>query len=205
MKSKPKSKTDKNRLHLLHQYYSYTGFYSFVWDAIKKALPVILLLIVGIYVLNHFFNINDALVRMTETLPAYGVLAFFFVSETLLGIIPPEVFIAWSGKMPSPWLYLSFLAFLSYSGGLISYWLGVFITKIPSVHNYLEVKMAKQLKNSKKWGGFLIIVGALLPLPFSMSCIAAGIIHFPFKSVVLYGSLRLLRFAIYGLIIFNVL
>ncbi len=205
MKSKPKSKTEKNRLHLLHQYYNYTGFYSFVWDAVKKALPVIILLVAGIYVLNHFFNINDALVRMTETLPAYGVLTFFFVSETLLGIIPPEVFIAWSGKMPNPWLYLSFLAFLSYSGGLISYWLGVFITKIPTVHNYLEVKMAKQLKNSKKWGGFLIIVGALLPLPFSMSCVAAGIINFPFKSVVLYGSLRLLRFAIYGLIIFNVL
>ncbi len=205
MKSKPKSKTEKKRLHLLHQYYSYTGFYNFVWDAVKKALPVLVVLIAGIYVLNHFFNINDALVRMTETLPVYGVLSFFFASEALLGIIPPEVFIAWSGKMPSPWLYLSILAFLSYFGGLISYWLGVLITRIESVHNYLEVKMAKQLKNSKKWGGFLIIVGALLPLPFSMSCIAAGIIRFPFKGVVLYGSLRLLRFVIYGLIIFNVL
>ncbi|WP_303317617.1 VTT domain-containing protein [Flavivirga abyssicola] len=204
-KTKSKSKTDKKRIHLLHQYYSYTGFYSFVWEAVKKALPVIIILVAGIYVLNHFFNINDALVRITETLPAYGVLTFFFVSETLLGIIPPEVFIAWSGKMPSPWIYLGFLAFLSYCGGLISYWLGVFITETPSVHNYLEVKMAKQLKNSKKWGGFLIVVGALLPLPFSISCMAAGIIHFPFKSVVLYGSLRLLRFAIYGLIIFNVL
>ena len=65
--------------------------------------------------------------------------------------------------------------------------------------------MEKQLKNSKKWGGFLIVVGALLPLPFSVSCIAAGIIEFPFKGVMLYGSLRLLRFAFYGIIIFNVL
>lgn len=123
----------------------------------------------------------------------------------MLGLIPPEIFIAWSGKMPSPWSYLSVLAVLSYAGGLLSYWIGQMITKIPSVHKYLEVKMEKQLKNSRKWGGFLIIVGALLPLPFSISCIAAGIINFPFKNVVVYGSLRLLRFVIYGLIIFNVL
>lgn len=202
---KPKTKSDKSRIKLLHQYYNYTGFYNFVWQAIKKALPYIIVIVAAIYVVDHFFNINAALIRLTEILPAYGVLSFFFVSETLLGLIPPEIFIAWSGKMYNPWLYLSILAVLSYGGGLVSYWMGRMITKIPSVHNYIEVKMEKQLKNSKKWGGFLIIVGALLPLPFSISCIAAGIIKFPFNNVMLYGSLRLLRFGIYGLIIFNVL
>lgn len=204
-KDKPKSKQGKNRLQLLHQYYSYTGFYTFVWQAIKKALPYIIAIVIAIYTINHFFNINAALIHLTEILPAYGVLSFFFVSETLLGLIPPEIFIAWAGKMYSPWFYLSVLAILSYGGGLLSYWMGRTITKIPSVHNYLEVKMEKQLKNSKKWGGFLIMVGAVLPLPFSIACIAAGIIEFPFRNVILYGSLRFIRFAIYGLIIFNVL
>lgn len=205
MKSKPKSKTNKSRIRLLHQYYSYTGFYTFVWQAVKKALPYIIAIVIAVYAIDYFFDINAALVRLTEVLPAFGVLSFFFVSETLLGLVPPEVFIAWAGKMYSPWFYLSLLAVLSYAGGLLSYWMGKTITKIPSVHNYLEVKMEKQLKNSRKWGGFLIVVGALLPLPFSISCIAAGMIEFPFKNVVLYGSLRFLRFAIYGLIIFNAL
>lgn len=205
MKEKPKPKTGKSKLQLLHQYYSYTGFYSFVWQAVKKAIPYILGAIALIYVVNYFFNINEALVRLTEILPSHGVLSFFFVSETLLGLIPPEIFIAWSGKMPNPWGYLSILAILSYTAGLLSYHLGAMITKIPSVHTYLEVKMQKQLKNSRKWGGFLIIVGALLPLPFSISCMAAGIIKFPFKIVALFGALRLLRFVIYGLVIFNAL
>ncbi|UKM64030.1 VTT domain-containing protein [Flavobacteriaceae bacterium GSB9] len=204
MKSKEKTKSSKSRLQLLHQYYSYTGFYSFVWQAVKKALPYIIGAVVIIYVLNHFFDINSGLAHLTEILPAYGVLSFFFVSETLLGLIPPEIFIAWAGKMYAPWLYLILLALLSYSGGLLSYWMGRTITNIPKVHNYMEVKMQKQLKNSRKWGGFLIVVGALLPLPFSISCIAAGIINFPFRNVMLYGALRLLRFAIYGLLIFNV-
>ncbi len=204
MKPKSKPKTSKSRLHLLHQYYSYTGFYNFVGNAVKKALPAIIAIVVIIYVINHFFSINEALVRLTEILPIYGVLASFFVSETLLGLVPPEIFIAWAGKLNNPWLYLSFLAILSYTGGLIGYWIGVYITNVPKVHLYLEEKMKKQLKNSKKWGGFLILVGALLPLPFSISCIAAGIINFPFKGVIVYGSLRLVRFLIYGLIIFNI-
>ena len=177
-------------MQLLHQYYSYTGFYSYVWKAVKKALPYILILVAGVILLNHFVDINASLTRLTEILPVYGVLSVFFVSETLLGLIPPEMFIAWSGKLSHPWLYLSILAFLSYFGGLISYWIGRLITKIPSVHTYLEVKMKKQLKNSRKWGGFLIMAGALLPLPFSISCIAAGIIKFQFKNVALYGLLR---------------
>ncbi|WJJ95428.1 YqaA family protein [Algibacter luteus] len=205
MKQKSKPKAAKTRWQLLHQYYSYTGFYNFVWQAVKKALPYIIAIVIAVYTLNHFWDINNALIRLTEILPSYGVLSFFFVSETLLGLIPPEIFIAWAGKMYSPWFYLSLLAILSYGGGLVSYWMGRSITKMPAVHNYLETKMEKQLKNSKKWGGFLIVVGALLPLPFSISCIAAGIIEFPFKNVMLYGSLRLVRFAIYGLIIFNVL
>ncbi|KAB1071342.1 short-chain dehydrogenase [Tamlana haliotis] len=205
MKNSPKSKSEKSRIKLLHQYYSYTGFYSFVWQAVKKALPYIIAVVALVYVINHFFDINKALTEMTEILPAWGVLSFFFVSETLLGLIPPEIFIAWSGKMYSPWFFLSLLAVLSYSGGLLAYWMGRTITKIPSVRHYLEVKMEKQLKNSRKWGGFLIVVGALLPLPFSISCIAAGIIKFPFRAVILYGSLRLLRFVIYGLVIFHAL
>lgn len=205
MKPDQKSKAGKSKLQLLHQYYSYTGFYKFVWQAVKKASPYIIGIAILLYGLNHFFNINAALTHLTEILPVYGVLSFFFVSETLLGLVPPEIFIAWSGKMYSPWLYLTILATLSYGGGLLSYWLGRTITKIPPVHKYIEVKMEKQLKNSKKWGGFLIMVGAVLPLPFSVACIAAGIIEFPFKNVMLYGALRFLRFAIYGFIIFSAL
>ena len=204
MKNPSKDKSSKSRLQLLHQYYSYTGFYSFVWNAIKKAIPVIALVILAIVIVNEFFNINEGLVYLTENLPPLGVLAFFFASETILGLVPPEIFIAWAGKMDYPWLFLGLLAVLSYVGGLITYTIGVNITKLPKVHNYMALKLEKQLKQSRKWGGFLIVVGALLPLPFSISCLTAGLINFPFKRVVLYGSLRLLRFLLYGLVIFHV-
>ncbi len=196
----------KTKLQLLHQYYSYTGFYKFLGTSLKKALPPILLFIAGLLIINYcVININDLLLYVTDNYADYIVFSVFFASESLLGLIPPEIFIAWSDKASSPILYLSILALLSYLGGVISYFIGKSITKIPSVHEYLEVKMAKHIKNTRKWGGFLIVVGALLPIPFSITSIAAGMIKYSFTSYLLFGLLRFVRFYLYALAIFSLI
>lgn len=204
MKKDAKSKKKKSRIRLLHQYYSYTGFYKFVWKSIKKAIIPIVLFVGALLAIDRFvLDIEQMLVTVTETYSPLGILGVFFASESLLGLIPPELFIAWSGKSDSPILYLSFLALASYLGGVISYFIGRWMTKIPAVHNAIEVKMAQHIKNTRKWGGFLIIVGALLPIPFAMTSIAAGIIKFPFPSYLMFGLLRFARFYLYALVIFE--
>ena len=198
-------KTKKERAKLMHSYYSRTGFYMFIWESLKKAFIPIVSVVIGLFLINRYvYNINEGLESITETFSRLGIFTFFFTSETLLGLIPPEIFIAWTKKTPEPILNLTILATLSYCGGLLSYFIGKTALKIESVKNYLEVKMAKHLKNSKKWGGFLILVGALLPVPFSISCTAAGMIKYPFKNVVLFGLFRFARFAIYAWAIFQV-
>ncbi|RMB60935.1 short-chain dehydrogenase [Dokdonia sinensis] len=194
----------KNRLQLLHQYYQYTGFYTFLADAMKKALPPILLVVAGIAAIHFFvYDINDALEYVIANYSNFLILTVFFVSESILGIIPPELFIAWSDKTDAPIFYLSMIAVLSFAGGIVSYFTGRAALKIPRIYEYLEVKMAKHLKNARKWGGFLILVGALLPLPFAVASLAAGMIRFNFKYYLLFGLARFVRFAIYGAAIFS--
>ncbi|TMM32365.1 short-chain dehydrogenase [Polaribacter aestuariivivens] len=189
----------------LHNYYGRTGFYVFVWESVKKAFLPIVLVVVAVFLFNKYvYDINEGLETITETFSKTGILITFFISETLLGLIPPEIFIAWSGKTENPILNLSLLATLSYAGGLVSYFIGQTALKIKSVKEYLEVKMAANLKNTRKWGGFLILVGALLPLPFSIACLAAGMIKYPFKNVVFFGLFRFARFAAYAWAIFQV-
>ncbi|WP_037321554.1 YqaA family protein [Salegentibacter sp. Hel_I_6] len=203
MKKNAKSKK-KSRIRLLHQYYSYTGFYSFVWKSVKKAILPIVLFIGALLAIDRWvLDIEQMLVTVTETYSPLGIISVFFASESLLGLIPPELFIAWSGKSASPILFLSLLALASYLGGVISYFIGRWMTKIPAVHEAIEVKMAQHIKNTRKWGGFLIIVGALLPIPFAMTSIAAGIIKFPFASYLMFGLLRFVRFYLYALVIFE--
>ena len=198
-------KRRKSKTKLLHQYYRYTGFYTFIGNSLKKSAIPVILIIFGLYLVNEFvFTIDDGLEFLTQTFSRTGVLIVFFISETLLGLIPPEIFIGWSKKTATPIFNLSILATLSYTGGILSYFIGKTIQKITTVKNYLEIKMAKHLKNTGKWGGFLILIGALLPVPFSITCVAAGMIKYPLKGVVLFGLFRFVRFALYAWAIFNV-
>lgn len=196
----------KPRWKLLHQYYNYTGFYRFVGNSLKKAILPVLLFLGALVALNEYvININSVLVTVTETYSPLGILAVFLFSESIgLGIVPPELFIAWAGKSAMPITYLSFLALASYIGGILSYFAGKAITKIPSVHRYMETKMSKHIKNTEKWGGFLIVVGALLPIPFAITSVAAGIINYKFKFYLLFGLLRFIRFYGYALVIFKI-
>ena len=198
-------KRRKSKTKLLHQYYRYTGFYTFIVNSLKKSAIPVILIIFGLYLVNEYvFTIDDGLEFLTQTFSRTGVLIVFFISETLLGLIPPEIFIGWSKKTATPIFNLSILATLSYTGGILSYFIGKTIQKITTVKNYLEIKMAKHLKNTGKWGGFLILIGALLPVPFSITCVAAGMIKYPLKGVVLFGLFRFVRFALYAWAIFNV-
>jgi membrane protein YqaA with SNARE-associated domain len=196
---------DKFQPKRAHRYYKITGFYSFVVESIKKSMPPVLV-VVGLLAIFHFavMPLPVALDLAVKELPSYGILTFFFISETLLGLIPPELFIAWAGKTADPALNLFLIALLSYLGGMCSYFIGRWSLKIPAIHDYLEVKMAKQLIMARKWGGILIAVGALLPLPFSVGSLVAGMLRYPFKYWVIIGLLRFLRFALYGAAIFSV-
>ena len=206
MNSSPKQNIKKSKIRLLHQYYSYTGFYSFVRSSIGKAILPIGAFIVILWIIHAFLiDFNDLFTSITTTFNPTTILSVFFVSESLLGLIPPEIFIAWADKTETPIFFLSILAVLSYLGGIISFFIGKAISKMPSVYNYLELKMEKHVKMIRKWGGFLIVVGALLPIPFSITSIAAGLIHYKFKNYLLFGLLRFVRFYLYALVIFNVL
>lgn len=199
-------KVRKPKYKLLHQYYKYTGFYSFIWEGIRKAIiPTVIIVAILFYVNYEVINLNDGLIYLTKNFSDLFIFSVFLASETILGLIPPDIFIAWTKNTESPLLYLTILAFLSYLGGVIAYFIGMAIAAIPSVNNYLYGKMTKHIINMQKWGGFLIAVGALLPLPFAIACLAAGMINFSRKHFFLFALLRFGRFIIYGFVIYSAL
>lgn len=199
-------KSETNKLKRTHLYYKYTGFYSFVGQSLKKAIiPIVLVVAVLILLNTYVIDFGALFTYVTETYAPLNILLVFLASESLLGLVPPEIFIAWSNKMPEPILYLTLLAVMSYLGGIISYFIGKWIFTIPRVYAYLEGSMKKHLKHIRKWGGFLIVVGALLPIPYSMTSMAAGMIHYKFTNYLLFGLLRFVRFYLYAIAIFSLI
>jgi len=97
------SSTKKSRFQLLHQYYKYTGFYSFILQGIKKAIiPTVLLVAVLFYVNEKVINLNDAMVYATKNFSDFFIFSIFLLSESILGLIPPDIFIAWTKNTESP-------------------------------------------------------------------------------------------------------
>lgn len=195
----------KNKVLAMNRYYRMTKFYDFLKSTAIKggtviAIFIVLFLIVDYYLLDTR-AIFDSIVTEFSTL---SILTIFFVSETILGLIPPEIFIVWSSQMPLPWLTLLGLASLSYAGGILAYFIGKAMFAIPSVREKIEVKLAKQITMLKKWGGLFILIGALLPLPHSIVSMACGLVRYNFGHYLLWAMFRYLRFVIYALVIFNV-
>jgi membrane protein YqaA with SNARE-associated domain len=129
------------------------------------------------------------------------VFALFTVSELFFGIIPPEVFMIWAIKHEPFILYISLLAVLSYLSGIMAYKMGSYIHSFERVKNYIDVRIQKYVKMLKRWGGVLIIAGAILPIPYASVCMAAGLVQYNFRSYLLYGLVRILRYYVYGYIL----
>ena len=110
MKNRVKTQK-KSKIALIHQYYSYTGFYTFILNSLKKAIMPIAIVVVCLILFNEYvYSINKGLQLITTMFSDIQILVVFFISESFLGLIPPEIFIAWSKKTTDPIVNLSILA-----------------------------------------------------------------------------------------------
>ena len=190
---------------LLNRYYQITKFYSFLKNTAFKGGGVIIVFVLLLVGLELFFlDFNSLLNHLVATYSATFIFSFFLASETILGIIPPEVFIAWSSKSASPWLFLFILATISYAGGIISYFIGNRLFLIPNIKNHIENKIEKHIVNLRKWGGFFVLLGAISPIPHSIVSLASGLIKYDFKHYLMWSLFRYARFLFYALVIFKV-
>lgn len=199
-------KRRKSRLRLLHQYYNYTGFYRFIISTLRQAIIPIAAFVLLVYVVDRFIiDLNLFLETATDTYSNFLVFTLFFISESFLGLIPPEIFIAWTTKTPMPWVNLTGLALLAYMGGSVSYYIGRMILTIPFVTRYVKMTMAKHIRNIRKWGGFMIVSSAFLPLPFSIASMAAGVIEYDYRKYLFWALTRIARFYLYALIVYKII
>ena len=70
----------KNKWRQLHLYYTYTGFYKFIFEGIKSAFwPTLLILGALFYVHYYVIDINEALIMLTERYSDFAIFSVFFI------------------------------------------------------------------------------------------------------------------------------
>ena len=190
----------------INRYYSLTNFYSFLLSTVIKGLILFFLFILLIFCIDFFFIDLELLIKNSfEKYSSVMLMSIFFISESFLGLIPPELFIIWSTKSSHPFLYVCLLALLSYMGGIVSYFIGRYLYLIPFIKGFIENKISKHIVNLRKWGGFFIVLGAVSPLPHSLISMTSGLIKYSLRNYLLWSLFRFLRFFIYAVVIFGIL
>ncbi len=193
------------RLSLMNRYFKITQFYTFIKSTAFKGGIIAIIFVLLLLVVDSFIvDIGSVLTNLVEVCSPLVIFSIFLVSESLLGLLPPEIFIAWASKSDYSILFLFLLATISYIGGIISYFIGSRLFLIPAVKDYIEVKIAKHIVNLRKWGGIFVFLGAVSPLPHSIVSMACGLIKFSFKHYLLWSLFRYVRFLVYALVIFQV-
>jgi membrane protein YqaA with SNARE-associated domain len=163
-------------------------------------------LILSFFLFDHFIIDTDAILQsIAKKYSPMVIFSLFFTSELLMGVLPPEMFIAWSSKTLNPWFHVFLFGTLSYAVGLATYYLGKLLIMITSVKSFVERKIANHISNLRKWGGFLVFVGAMLPVPYTLVSLASGLINFKIRHYMAWALFRYVRFFAYSIIIFKVL
>lgn len=134
------------------------------------------------------------------------VYLIFLTSEVVFGIIPPEFFMIWSLRNEMLMAYVNnvtALSAISYVAGIIGFGIGAYL-KNTRFYRIMKIRVfGKFEKHLNNYGGFLVIVAALTPLPFSGIGMLVGSVHYSFKKYLWFSLFRFLRFLAYGIVIWE--
>lgn len=181
------------------------GFYNyFTKNLIKGFLYLAVLVLLLILFKNYFKEQHDAIEHWVSD--DYSLmLVIFLISEVLVGILPPELFMIWSLDDPIDTyaLIVSVMTIISLLAGWINYWVGKKISTKVFFHRIFKRRLRKFQKRYEQYGGGFIIVAALTPLPFSLISLFTGSMSYPTKKYLIYSSFRILRFIVYGILVWH--
>jgi membrane protein YqaA with SNARE-associated domain len=181
---------------------------GFLIRNLLKGLAFFFVIVIAFYFLEEYIQDNfQSHIGDIRANPGilYGI---YTLSEIVFGLIPPELFMmVWildkievSGYI----INLSILTTISYGAGVLGYFIGKNFSKTPFYQNRIREKYLKQYeKNLKKFGGYLVFVGAVTPIPFSATCMLAGSVNMRFKYFLLICISRVLRFVVYGWMVWS--
>jgi membrane protein YqaA with SNARE-associated domain len=177
------------------------GVYGYMWWTAVKIVAIYLVTIVPLLIiLKRYVDLSSVFGFIVNNLSDPFVLIVFIISESFLGMIPPDFFVIWTAKFNAPFLFLTLLGILSYVGGILSYYIGSWLSKRKRIREYSERVLDKYIKMTRKWGGAFIVIAALFPYsPFSMVVIAVSLLKYPFKLYLLFGLSRIIRFLVQGI------
>ena len=206
MAGKLRKRTFFKHYRVSYHWFRRKGMLRFVLIKTLQVLAFLAVLVIAFNILEKkFVDVDIIFDEYMSNLNPYLVLGVFTLSESFMGLLPPDFFIIWADQHSLSILILTIVGILSYVGGLNSYWIGRGLNKFGPLSRFVEKKYSKYDHYMKKWGNLFISIAAFFPLPFSPIGMLMGMVKYPFKSYTIFTLTRILRFYVHGVILFNLI
>jgi len=179
---------------------------SFFFRNLFKGL-VWLALIVALFIFSKHAVDPQLIHRFQPFFEKTGLILFIFcISEIIVGIIPPELFLIWalrSGDADTYIKYALILAVISYIAGFIAFLFGRYLHNT-RLYRYLHVRfLMKSEPLLKQYGLYMILVSSLTPVPFSGFAMLVGAVHYPTNRYIYWSLSRFVKFAVSAWVIWE--
>ncbi len=173
---------------------------SFLWRNLIRGLMWFAVILTAYILAAEELSVYQKEINIVgDNLPL--LLTIFTISEVVFGIIPPEIFmLIWQSKgvLSEYVISLTYLTLISYAAGVIGFYIGRFFSKTPYYHRIHERYLKQYDSKLRTYGLYLVLVGAVTPVPFSATCMLAGSVNIPLNKFLLICISRIIRFVGYG-------
>lgn len=172
-----------------------------------RGLAFLILLVILIFGLALTFEpqLKSAAQWLIDQFGFLGIGIMVFVSDLIISPIPPDAALFFMGKstMHEQWMiWVPILGLISSLAGICGWWIGKKLQHFRVVKRTLAYFAAEHRHSIKRFGFWMVVLGALTPLPFSITCWLAGIFKLSFSSFVVACLFRVPRFVVYYWAIF---
>lgn len=180
-------------------------FYNYFSQNLIKGFAYLAILITALILFKNYFKSQYDIIEHWVSDDYLLMLVIFMISEVLVGILPPELFMIWSIDDPGHiyTIIVIVMAFLSIGAGWINFAVGKVISSKEFFHRFFDKRLQKYQQRYDQYGAGFIIVAALTPLPYSLISLVTGSMDYPIRKYLIYSSFRILRFVVYGIVIWN--
>lgn len=180
---------------------------SFVLKYALQALVSLLVLFGAIALFKEFYFDNDPKYWLEKFYGNSLIIHLIYVaSEVLFGLLPPEIFMFWAIKAGNTMSYvvnIIFFAAVSMGAGHLAFWGGRWLANVLGKRVKKRPFMTKYLPIVKKFGGLIIVISAMTPLPWATISLVMGALEYPYRKYSLFSLARIVRFALNGFLIFH--
>jgi membrane protein YqaA with SNARE-associated domain len=159
---------------------------------------------VGLATVLYEQELFQATQAIHHTVGVAGLGAILFVSDALITPIPPDFLLVIIAKSNLRFDWVGLIAgmgVLSTIAGNCGWLMGVRLGEAPFLQRIFGRLRERNERLVARYGSLGVALGALTPIPFSVTCWAAGLMRLRFASVFWPSLLRIPRFFVYYVLI----